>query len=341
MLPRASSPTRSGDLCVKRRVLLAFVPNSPVRVLHLHEIRSPAHLLCEHTTAQTTQRRRLGGGDRGTQLSLLRDEKMPVKPSTERMNASIPHDSPNAMILVWSLARSNQGASSPPFLLPALALLILSLIGVGAPQSAQAQSPTMGEQERSGVALSVQASTMGPSVGLHVGVSETVRIRARGAFLPYSFSRDLDGDDVDARVDGDLQIGGPEIRLDWHPFRSSFHLSGGVLYNITEADALIFPTSSYEFNGDKTFSEEKIGEMDAKASYSSISPYAGLGFGNALAERWSFRVELGAYYVGSPEFDFGGEGLIEPTERNEAILADGFESFQFYPHFAFGLSYQF
>ena len=55
----------------------------------------------------------------------------------------------------------------------------------------------MGEQERSGVALSVQASTMGPSVGLHVEVSETVRIRARGAFLPYSFSRDLDGDDMD------------------------------------------------------------------------------------------------------------------------------------------------
>ena len=245
------------------------------------------------------------------------------------------------MIPVWSLMCSNWEASSQPFLVPALVLLILHLVGFGAPQSAQAQNLTMDGRERSDVALSVQVSTMGPSVGLHVGLSEAARVRVRGAFMPYSFSRDLDEGDVDARADGDLRTGGPEVRLDWHPSGSSFHLSGGVLYNITEADALIFPTSDYQFNEDKTFSQEQIGEMSAEASYSPISPYAGLGFGDALAERWSFRVELGAYYVGSPKFDFEGEGLIEPTERNKAILTEGFESFQFYPHFAFGLSYQF
>lgn len=206
-------------------------------------------------------------------------------------------------------------------------------------QSAQAQS--MSGEDRSGVAFSVQASTMGPSVGLHFGLSETVRLRARGAFVPYSYSRDIEEGDVDARVDGDLKIGGPELRLDWHPGGSSFHLSGGLLYNLTGTDALVTPTSSYEFNENKTFSRERIGKMDAEASYSTFSPYAGLGFGNALNGAWGFRVELGTYYVGSPTFDLEGEGLISPTERNEAVLTEGFESFQFYPHFAFGLSYQF
>jgi hypothetical protein len=159
--------------------------------------------------------------------------------------------------------------------------------------------------------------------------------------LPYSFARDINQDDVDARVDGDVALGGPEVRLDWHPAGSSFHLSGGALYNITEADALIFPTSDYQFSDTKSFSPEEIGEMNATMSYPSISPYAGLGFGDALSGSWSFMVELGAYYVGSPEFTFEGEGLIEPTERNEAVLEQGFESFQFFPRFAFGLSYQF
>jgi hypothetical protein len=222
-----------------------------------------------------------------------------------------------------------------------LALFVLSLVLAAVPQASQAQESIDLGQARSNIAVSVQASTMGPSVGLHVGVSESLRIRARGAFAPYSTTRDIDDEDVDAQVNGDVQVGGPELRLDWHPFQSSLHFSGGVLYNITEADALIEPTSDFKFSENKTFSQERVGEMNANASYSSFSPYAGLGFGDALNGAWGFRVELGAYYVGSPEFDFEGEGLIKPTERNEVVLEQGFESFQFYPHFAFGLSYQF
>lgn len=182
---------------------------------------------------------------------------------------------------------------------------------------------------------------MGPGVGLHVGISKSVRLRARGAFAPYSTTETLDDGDVDAQVDGDMQVGGPELRLDWHPFRSSFHLSGGVLYTLMEAEALITPTSDFEFSENKTFRQDRIGEMNADASYSTLSPYAGLGFGDALNGAWSFMAELGAYYVGSPEFDFEGKGLIKPTERNEVVLEEGFESFQFYPHVSFGLSYQF
>jgi hypothetical protein len=222
-----------------------------------------------------------------------------------------------------------------------LVLLGLLFCGLCFPRGVDAQESVALGQDRSSIAFSVQASTMGPSVGLHVGVSESLRFRARGAFAPYSTTESIDDEDVDAQVDGDVQVGGPELRLDWHPFQSSFHLSGGILYNITEADALIEPTSDFEFSENKTFSQERVGEMNATASYSSFSPYAGLGFGDALSGAWGFRVELGAYYVGSPEFDFEGEGLIKPTERNEVVLEQGFESFQLYPHFSFGLSYQF
>lgn len=197
-------------------------------------------------------------------------------------------------------------------------------------------------QGRSGVGLSVQATSMGPGIGLHVGLTESLRIQARGTFLPYSTTYNIEDDDVDTQVDADLRIGGPEVRLDWHPFTSSFHLSAGALYNLAEADGQIVPTSSFEFSDNKTFSPEEIGNMDATVSYSlPVSPYLGLGFGDELAGRWSFVFEVGAYYAGSPEVDLEGTNLIKPTERNEKVLEEGFESFQFIPHLGFGLSYQF
>lgn len=197
-------------------------------------------------------------------------------------------------------------------------------------------------QERSGVGLSIQATTMGPGVGIHVGLTESLRLQARGSFLPYSTTQSIEDDAVDTQIDADLRIGGPEVRLDWHPFTSAFHLSVGGLYNLAEADGQIVPTSSYEFSDDKTFSPEDIGKMDATVSYSlPVSPYLGLGFGDELSGQWSFVFELGAYYAGSPEVDLEGTNLIKPTERNEDVLEKGFESFQFIPHLAFGLSYQF
>jgi hypothetical protein len=82
--------------------------------------------------------------------------------------------------------------------------------------------------------------------------------------------------------------------------------------------------------------------MNATVSYSlPVSPYLGLGFGDELSGQWSFMFELGAYYAGSPEVDLEGTKLIKPTERNEEVLTDGLESFQFIPHLALGLSYQF
>lgn len=198
-------------------------------------------------------------------------------------------------------------------------------------------------QQRSGVALSAQASTMGPGIGVHVRATEALRIQVRGAYLSRRVKQTLDDNEVDARVNADVQVGGPEARLNWHPFTSSFsalYVSAGALYNVMGADARIYPTSPYKLNENKTFSVEKVGEMDIEASYSPISPYAGIGFGDALNGQWGVMFELGAYYTGSPNFSFDGEGLIKPTQRNEAVLEEGFKSFRVLPHLAVGLSYQ-
>ena len=234
---------------------------------------------------------------------------------------SSPHDSPAG------------GAASVSRFRSSLAVLA-ALVGLLVVLPAHAQS-------RTGVALSVQASTLGPSAGVHIRATDALHVRVRGSYLPYSYNERFDDDDVTAETDADLTLGGPEARLEWHPFQTGFHVSGGALINLTEVDADVVPTEPYEYTEDKTFSPEKLGSLSTTVSYPTVAPYLGIGFGDALDSRWSVLVELGAYYTGSPEFDMEGTGLIKPTEQNESVLEDGFESFVFLPHFAFGLSYQF
>lgn len=216
----------------------------------------------------------------------------------------------------------------------ALALFVL-LVGVMAlPQTSMAQT-------RSGIAFSVQASTLGPSASLHFRATDALHVRLRGSYLPYTYNDEFEDNDVTAEANADLKLGGPEARLEWHPFKTAFHLSGGALFNITEVDGSVVPTKPYEYSDEKTFSPEKLGSLDATVSYPSVAPYAGIGFGHALNSRWSFLVELGAYYTGSPQVEMEGTGLIKPTEQNAEVLEKGFESFTVLPHFAFGLAYQF
>lgn len=232
---------------------------------------------------------------------------------------------------------TGDSGSSRPRILTAFALLALFVGCTVTPTLVQAQ-------KRSGIALSVNASTIGPSVGVHVRATEGFRIRVRGSYLPYSFDRGLDGVEVYDQIEGDIRIGGPEVRLDWQPLRSSFSsffISVGALYNVMGVDALMFSTSPYEFSNSNTFSPEEIGETNVEVSYAPVSPYAGIGFGDALSGRWSGTVALGAYYTGPPDFTFEGSGLIRSAEQNETILEEGFNSFQLFPHFAVGLSYQF
>jgi hypothetical protein len=208
-------------------------------------------------------------------------------------------------------------------------------------------------QSRFDVALALRASTLGPGLDIHVGATDALRARVGISYLPYSVNQSFDDDDLVAALEGTFRLGGPEIRANWHPFKStsdddpslvtrnSFHLSGGVLFNITEFDAEIAPTAPFEYSDTKTFSVERVGQISATASYPLLAPYLGLGFGDALDNRWSFLVEFGAYYTGPPQFDFSGSGLIEPTTRNADTLEEGFDSFRVFPHLGFGLSYQF
>ena len=201
-------------------------------------------------------------------------------------------------------------------------------------------APHAHAQERTGVALSVQASTLGPSVGLHYKATDALHVRLRGSYLPYNYNDEFEDNDVTAETDADLTLGGPEARVEWHPLKTAFHLTGGALLNITEVEASVIPTEPYEYSDTKTFSPEKLGTLDATVSYPSVAPYLGIGFGDAFNSRWSFMVELGAYYTGSPEIEMEGTGLIKPTEQNASVLQEGFESFTLLPHVAFGLAFQ-
>ncbi len=203
------------------------------------------------------------------------------------------------------------------------------------------------------IGLSVSVGTLGPGASLAYSVSPKFSVRAGGALFSTTVDEDFDEDDVSLVLEGDARIGAVSALADYHPFRSSFRLSGGLRLNLLDADLSgrskdPFCLGDEDAEGicqTKEFAPEKVGEFGVKVTYANVlQPYAGIGFGNLAYgnKRITFMFDAGVIYTGSPEIELEATGLLTPTaEQNEDILNEGFESFVLYPVISFGIGVRF
>jgi len=191
------------------------------------------------------------------------------------------------------------------------------------------------------LAVGVKAGTLGPGIDVSFGVINMLSVRVGGTYLPVSFTETIDDEDVTVEFTADNVIGAASALLDFHPFGGMFRLTGGFFYNMIEIDGSGRPLESY-FMEDKEFTPDRLGSLSVNASYeNTISPYLGLGFGNAIGgSRLTFMVDLGMLYAGSPVIDMTGTGMIRGTADFDTILNEGIESFQWYPNISMGLSFR-
>ena len=157
-----------------------------------------------------------------------------------------------------------------------------------------------------------------------------------GVSIPYT----LDERDVDILMGADaLDI---DLLLEYLPFdRSSFKLVGGLAYiNNTGGDATIMLKDGLSY-GEIPLQPEDVGEIGIQMQYAGLAPYVGLGFGRAVPKgRVGFAIELGGYYVGSPDVTLTATELFEPTanETEEAKLEEALSSLQWLPNLKFKLA---
>lgn len=79
--------------------------------------------------------------------------------------------------------------------------------------------------------------------------------------------------------------------------------------------------------------------------FSSLAPYAGIGWGNAASSVVGFNVDLGIAFQGSPAVGMtvtgelaNNEVFLEDLEQEAQELAETLKGFKYYPVVSVGLS---
>lgn len=205
------------------------------------------------------------------------------------------------------------------------------------------------------VALGAKASTLGAGAELTVGLSRQLNTRLGLNAFDYSERREAS----DIEYDGEASLRTATALLDWHPGGGGFRLTGGIVYNDTEVTGNSLPPASGVYDlGGVPVPVSILGTLDAKADFDPVVPYAGLGWGNAVAEgkKLGFFFDLGVIFQGEADVELtpnipagspinttpGARDALEILlSREEADLEDEAADYDLYPVVAIGLTYRF
>ncbi|MFH1768515.1 MAG: hypothetical protein ABH858_05090 [Candidatus Omnitrophota bacterium] len=194
-------------------------------------------------------------------------------------------------------------------------------------------------------ALSAKAGTLG------LGMEGTGRINDN---LNYrlgvnAFQYDYDGTESDIKYDFDLELLSFSALVDWFPFNNAFRLTAGALANENQLDLKAETTASYQI-GNVTYTAAQVGTLNGSLDFDAICPYAGIGWGNPFGKDggWSFAIDLGVMYQGSPDITLRTNGTLSANaafltelRREENNLESDIEEFEFYPVISLAVTYRF
>lgn len=211
-------------------------------------------------------------------------------------------------------------------------IAIASMLGLFALPLAQAQD----------LAVSAKLGTLGPGLELTTSLSPDFNIRLGASYFTYSHTATITDYEVDIQADTDMRLGSVRLFADYFPFNPGWRLTGGLVLNMNEIQALIVPTESYMLN-EKEFPPEKIGTLSVTAGHElAINPYLGIGFGRSVnpGAGFGFVFDLGVMYTGSPTVDMEGTEMIAPTASQDAEVEQDLENAYIYPLLSIGISYK-
>lgn len=202
------------------------------------------------------------------------------------------------------------------------------------------------------IGVYAKAGTLGFGGGVGVGLTDS--ITARLGYTTYDYDRDLETDDVD--YNGELELGGTEAMLDWHPFNGSFRVTGGVIFSRNKIDVDAKLNRDITVNG-VTYDAGDLGSLDGDVKFKSTTPYIGIGWGNVAGKDGNFHfvADIGVQYLGSPRVNLNGscsaQGVLtdpvacaeleDNVRAEEDDLNDEVENYKWWPVLNIGVGYRF
>lgn len=224
---------------------------------------------------------------------------------------------------------------------------VCALFGVAHAGASGAEAGSDGASRWGGVALTAKAGTLGAGLDLTKGLTDTLNLRAGVNGYSYDYSGVESG--IDYSLDLDLRT--VSLLADWHPINGGFRITGGVFYNGNELNGAGRPAAGgiYDIDG-TTYTATEVGTLSAAVDFSSVAPYLGVGWGNAIDTRgrWHVSLDAGVLFQGSPEARLSADGSLASDPafqsdlmREQASLQDEIDEFKYYPVFSVGVSYRF
>jgi hypothetical protein len=196
------------------------------------------------------------------------------------------------------------------------------------------------------IALGAKVGTLGIGAEMTIGILPHLNARVGLNGFRYNYDRKIDEIDYDF----DLNLLSGVLLADWHLLGSAFRLSGGLVLNQNEIDLKARTDDDYFIIDNRAYSVEDVGDLEGTIDFNKISPYLGIGWGDAVGEdkRLSFFIDLGVLFQGSPQATMSATGSIasDPDfqrhlKNEEKEIEDAAENYKFYPVIAIGVAYKF
>ena len=212
------------------------------------------------------------------------------------------------------------------------------------PETGTAVTVRSGGWRWPGLALGPKFGTTGVGGDLTLGVSRYLNLRSGVNYARFSFG-DSDGD-----VEYKMEHIGVPLFLDIYPGGGSFRLVAGAYFHPkTKWEMVTTPTGRVRI-GDNVYTADQAGTLTGAVEPSNvISPYLGIGFGNAVGEnhRMSFSLDLGVMFntydvsLVSDGTSSGDATFQEDLETLRKSIKKDADYFQIYPVLTLGFAIRF
>lgn len=196
-----------------------------------------------------------------------------------------------------------------------------------------------------GRAIAIKAGALGLGVEYTHELTDRIAVRGglNGSSLGYSDERSGISYDFDLVWDS-LTVG-----IDFHPLKTAFRVSGGILGNHNRLDAVSRPVTDIVV-GNTTYTPDEVGTLTARVSFAHTSPFVGVGWDWSRKKRRHFGMsfDLGVLDQGKPHVSLVGSGTLlgDPAfqadiEAERAQLADSLSGLNLVPYMTAGFVIRF
>lgn len=189
----------------------------------------------------------------------------------------------------------------------------------------------------------VKAGTLGLGVEATWRPSRYLDFRAGVNKFSYDDSSSEAGIDYDT----ELALQSLYATANLRPPLSPFRVTAGLVSNGNEVN-LVSQDSSTFLIGGTNFTSAQVGQLQAKADFDSIAPYAGIGFDFRLFDTVGLNFDLGVLWQGAPRVALSATGPIatDPVFQSElaveqAELQNAVDDYELYPVASLGFSFNF